>query len=103
MSRRRIAFARVAAAALDHAESILQRWLPEGRRDGAEWVCRNPTRADARPGSFKVNTRTGLWADFAANERGRDLIALAAYLHGLDQADAARRVAAMLGIDPYER
>lgn len=98
----RIAFSRVADAALMHAETILSRWLPSGRRVGSEWLARNPTRGDSRLGSFKVNVRTGKWSDFATGDGGRDLISLAAYLYRLDQPDAARRVAEMVGISPYE-
>jgi hypothetical protein len=99
---RRIAFARVAAAALDHADTLVRRWLPDGRREGAEWVALNPTRADNKKGSFKLNLRSGKWSDFATGDSGGDLIALAAYLFHLDQAEAARKIAAALGIDPYE-
>jgi hypothetical protein len=56
---RRIAFRRVADAALAYADALVRRWLPDGRRKGAEWVARNPTRVDRRRGSFKVNVRTG--------------------------------------------
>jgi hypothetical protein len=62
----------------------------------------NPTRADRRRGSFKVNLNTGRWSDFAAGAAGGDLIALAAYLFHLSQAEAALKIAAMLGVDPYE-
>jgi hypothetical protein len=99
---RRIAFARIASAALDHADILVRRWLPAGRREGAEWVALNPTRADSSKGSFKINLRTGRWCDFATGDAGGDLIALAAFLFHLDQADAARKIAAALGIDPYE-
>jgi hypothetical protein len=78
----------------------VQRWLPDGRRSGQEWVARNPTRADRHPGSFKVNLVTGRWADFATGHVGGDAISLAAYLFGLSQVDAARRIATMLSIDP---
>jgi len=98
-----IEFKRIADATLGHVDSIVQRWLPNGKREGREWVAINPTRSDQRKGSFKVNLRTGRWSDFATDQRGGDLISLAAYLHRLSQADAAVRVAAMLGIDPYER
>jgi hypothetical protein len=100
---RRIAFGRIAEAALGHGDTIVRRWLPDGRREGAEWVAINPTRDDRRKGSFKINIRTGRWSDFATNDRGGDLISLASYLHRMSQAAAAVRVAAMLGIDPYER
>ena len=99
---RRIAFARIAAEAAAHAESICARWLPGGHREAGEWVARNPRRPDRRLGSFKVNLRSGKWGDFATGDRGGDLIALGAYLFDLDQAEAARRVADMLGVDPYE-
>jgi hypothetical protein len=100
--RRRIAFHRIVDAALERAPLIVLRWLPGGRRDGAEWVSRNPTRDDRHSGSFKVNVRTGKWGDFATGDRGADLISLAAYLFRLPQAQAALRVAEMLGVDPYD-
>lgn len=100
--RRRIAFGRIAEAALARSESIVMRWCPDGRREGAEWVARNPTRADHRPGSFKVNLRTGRWGDFSTGDKGGDLIALAAFLFDLDMGEAARRVADMCGVDPHE-
>jgi hypothetical protein len=100
---RRIAFARIADAALAHADTLARRWLPDGRREGAEWVAINPTRADTRKGSFKINLRSGRWGDFATGDAGGDLVALAAYLFHLDQAEAARKIAQALGIDdPYE-
>jgi len=99
---RKIAFRRIADAALARAELIVRRWLPDGRRDGAEWVCRNPTRDDRSRGSFKVNFRTGKWGDFATDDRGGDLVSLAAYLFKLSQAEAAFKVADMIGIEPYE-
>jgi hypothetical protein len=98
--RGRIDFRKISDAAAASAETIVRRWLPDGRRDGREWVARNPRRADRRKGSFKVNLRTGAWGDFATDDRGGDLISLAAYLFGLTQAEAAERVADMLGINP---
>ena len=93
-------FSRVNAAALTVLPSLLDRWLPDGRKQGVEWVARNPNRSDRRPGSFSVNTRNGRWADFATGERGGDVVSLAAYLHGLGQAEAARKLADMLGLAP---
>ncbi|TBW39299.1 hypothetical protein EYW49_07380 [Siculibacillus lacustris] len=53
----------------------------------------NPTRTDHRPGSFKVNLRTGRWGDFSTGDKGGDLIALAAFLHtNGDMGEAARSV-----------
>ena len=95
-----IDFARINSAALSALPSLLSRWLPDGRRMGHEWVARNPTRTDQKPGSFRVNMHTGRWADFATDDRGGDPISLAAYLAGTGQAEAARALADMLGVSP---
>ena len=88
----------LARAALPYLPQLLHRWLPNGRRQGSEWVALNPRRNDVRLGSFKTNLRKGKWADFATGDRGGDVISLAAYLFDLSQAEAARRIAQMLGI-----
>src|SRR6185295_3060558 len=82
-SSARIRFHQVRAGALALAEELVPRWLPRGRRMGSEWVALNPTRADGRPGSFKINLRSGRWADFATGDAGGDLISLRAYLEGI--------------------
>ncbi len=58
-------FAAINNAALRVLPALVARWLPDGRQQGYEWVARNPRRVDRRPGSFRVNLRTGRWADFA--------------------------------------
>lgn len=96
--RHRVDFARVNALALVRLPELLARWLPDGRVSGREYVARNPTRDDRRPGSFRANVHTGKWADFATGDRGGDVVSLAAYLGGLSQFEAARRLADMLGV-----
>jgi len=49
-------------------------------------------------GSFSINIRTGRWSDFATNACGGDVVSLAAYLAHLNQAEAAEKLASMLGI-----
>ena len=93
-----IDFAAINGAALGRAVDLLQRWLPDGRLEGHEYVARNPRRADRRLGSFKINIATGRWSDFATGDRGGDLVSLGAYLAEIGQAEAARRLAAMLGL-----
>ncbi len=82
-------------SALPH---LLRRWLPDGKAVGAEYVALNPRRPDRKAGSFKVNLRTGKWADFATGDKGGDVVSLAAYLAGIGQATAALRLAEMLGV-----
>jgi hypothetical protein len=95
-ARSSIDFRAINLAAMTILPALAARWLPSGKRCGVEWVALNPTRPDRRPGSFKVNLRTGLWADFATGQRGGDIISLAAYLSGISQVEAARRLRLML-------
>ena len=98
-----IDFKQVAAAALTHAESLVPEWLPNGKRSGHEWLSINPTRNDGKAGSFSVNLKTGVWADFATDDSGGDLVSLYAYLNHLSQIEAARDLAQRLGIGERER
>jgi hypothetical protein len=93
----RIDFALVNRAALADLPAVLRRRLPDGCVVGGEFIARNPTRDDRRPGSFKINIRTGRWADFATGDRGSDPVSLIAYLDTCSQGAAARRLAAELG------
>ena len=58
---------------LSNATHWLKQWLPEGHMEGNEFVALNPTRADRKKGSFRINIRTGKWADFATSDQGGDL------------------------------
>ena len=91
-------FAEVNRAALAAFPAVLNRLLPGGKRDGHEFIAINPRRADRHPGSFRINMRTGKWADFATGDRGGDPISLTAYLEDKSQGDAARLLARMLGV-----
>lgn len=97
----RIDFERVNSSALARAVAVVRGLLPEGRLEGHEYVARNPLRHDRRPGTFKINVVSGRWADFATGDGGGDLVALAAYLTGLNQREAAIRLAESLGISPW--
>lgn len=92
-------FSAVNRAALAVLPMLLRRWLPDGRIESNEYVALNPRRSDRHQGSFKMNLRTGRWADFACDARGGDPVSLSAYLSGLSQTEAALRLATMLGID----
>lgn len=101
---KKIHFQGINLEALTRIDTLLSRWLPGGRYEGDEYTVCNPKRGDRRPGSFRINTNTGAWADFATSgARGGDLISLAAYLFNLKQGDAAKEMAKMLGVPVYER
>jgi hypothetical protein len=92
-------FKELNSVALQSAPAILGQILPGGRREGVNYVVRNPRRGDRSSGSFKINVHNGLWADFATNDRGGDLISLIAYIDDSSQMQAARRLANMIGFD----
>jgi hypothetical protein len=92
----RIDFQTIRAVALRNGLTICKRIVPGGRVTGFEYVVKNPKRIDRHIGSFKINLRTGHWADFATNERGGDLIALVAWRYDVSQSEAARRLASFL-------
>jgi hypothetical protein len=97
-----IDFAAINRAGLAFLGSVLWRLAPGGKVVAGEYIARNPTRADTRPGSFKVrflDPRAGAWADFATGDKGGDVVSLVAYIEGVSQAEAARRLARMLGLD----
>jgi hypothetical protein len=99
-SRDRVDFAAVNGAALAALPAVLGRLLPGGRRDGPEYVALNPRRADRHLGSFRINLRTGKWADFATGDRGGDPVSLTAFIENKSQVEAARLLARMLGVLP---
>jgi putative DNA primase/helicase len=96
-SRRHVDFEAVNRAALARLPELLARLLPGGRRIGREWVCGNLRGEPGR--SCRVNLATGRWADFATGERGGDPVSLYAAILRVPQAEAARRLAELLGVE----
>ena len=75
------------------------RWPPRRRRMGFQ-------EPDARRSQARI-VQGEPWhrqvGDFATGDRGGDLVSLAAYLFKFSQADAALKVADMIGVEPYEQ
>ena len=92
-------FAAINLAALSVLAALLARWLPNGRREGHEYLALNPRRADRHLGSFRINLRTGRWTDFATDDRGGDPVSLLAFLEACSQTEAARRLARALAME----
>jgi hypothetical protein len=103
MCRHSIDFNRINAEALLCLEAVCRRLLPNGRREGHEYVGLNPRRGDRRLGSFKVNLNTGVWADFASGDKGSDPVSLVAFLEDCRQGEAALKLAGMLGLNARVR
>lgn len=63
--------ARLQGRALELARML----APDGVLIGQEWNARNPSRNDAKRGSFMVNVRKGVWRDFAGgDDDGGDML-----------------------------
>ena len=78
-------------------EVILRRLLPTGKKAGNEYVALNPKRSDAHLGSFRINTTTWKWADFATGDKGGDIISLYAYIKSVNQLTAAKELLRLIG------
>ena len=76
---------------------------PAERTRRREYLPINPTRNDHKPGSLSINRDSGAWSDFATDDRGGDLVALAAYVLGCRQIEAAERLADHFGIAKPDR
>jgi uncharacterized protein (DUF927 family) len=88
-----IDFAAINEQALEHAEDIFEKWIPDGKYVGKEYQPLNPKRNDFEIGSFSINTESGVWADFADDEaKGGDLVSLIAYLEDRSQSEAAKKL-----------
>lgn len=92
-----INFEALAAALLAQAEHLVPMWLPGGAQRGHEYQC--ASLSGGRGSSCSVNLSTGRWGDFATDEKGSDLVALYAAIHGLDMGKAAVQVARDLGLE----
>lgn len=79
------------AQLLNGARAILSSWFTNGKIQGHEFKVGN--LAGDKGESLSVNLSTGVWADFAANESGGDLISLYAAIHGINQGDAYKELA----------
>ncbi|MGN6932730.1 DUF5906 domain-containing protein, partial [Neisseria sp. P0013.S004] len=93
--------ATISSAALSSLDNLWAEGLSSGRYDGHGFGALNPTRADKELGSFRINTRTGAWADFATGDKGGDLIELYAYLNSCNTAPAARSIAERLSLGGF--
>ncbi len=92
-----INFVAVRNAVRGYEHTILRQLLPNGKKDGDEYVALNPTRNDKKLGSFRINTRSWKWADFATNDKGGDIISLYAYVRGVNQLTAAKEILKITG------
>lgn len=82
---------------LGRAEEVCAHLLPEGRRDGHEWRCGSIRGEKGK--SFGVNLTTGVFADFAGDNKGDNLLELWRQARGHGTVGpSAKEAAQWLGI-----
>jgi len=89
---------RIAERARGHGERILERWLPGGKRQGKEYVVRNPHRDDKHVGNLSVEIASGKGGDFATGETFGDFVGTVAFAQQCGMSEAAEALAQFLGI-----
>jgi hypothetical protein len=87
-------FDRVNRAALARSREFIPALLPGGT-GGRQYVVARPN--DQRLLSIFLDS--GKWSDFQVVDHGGDLIGLIAHVFGITRRDAARLIAARLGIE----
>jgi len=90
-------FSALADELLKQADTLVPLWLPDGVKEGKEYVC--ASLSGGKGHSCKVNLVKGVWKDFATGETGLDLISLYAGIHGLGMGKAAHELAVDLGLE----
>ncbi|MBI4997282.1 MAG: DUF927 domain-containing protein [Rhodocyclales bacterium] len=91
---------RIASAAAAHGPVILDRWLPGGKRQGKEYLVRNPHRDDGSVGSLSVEIATGRGGDFATGEVFGDFVGCVAFALQCGMSEAAEAVAEFIRLPP---
>jgi hypothetical protein len=77
----------VDALALPYLRHLLSCWLPNGKIQGDQYIALNPTRDDRNLGSFQINIKTALWADFATDDKGKGAFSIVKYLFKENEQD----------------
>lgn len=81
-----------------NAQAVAEMLLPNGKREGHEWVCGSVAGEKGR--SLRVclsGSKAGIWKDFATDEGG-DLITLWRAVKGLSMVDALAEIRDHLGV-----
>lgn len=91
-----MSFEEVNQAALTAYPALLKVLFPGGRVQGREFVCGDLSGKSGR--SLSINLAKGVWRDFARGDSGSDPVSLWAAAHGCSQSEAARILAAQLGL-----
>ncbi|MDL2315691.1 toprim domain-containing protein [Desulfovibrio sp. OttesenSCG-928-A18] len=88
----------IAKMLAERAEEVCQWLLPGGQRRGQEWMVGNIFGDSGDSLRVNIGGKAGVWRDFAADERGGDLIDLIMASRGVAKSEAIKEAKAFLGI-----
>lgn len=88
----------IAKMLADRAEDVCRWLLPSGKRRGHEWRVGSVHGGEGDSLGVNLAGKSGTWRDFAADERGGDLIDLIMACRGLVKAEAVKEAKEFLGI-----
>lgn len=96
-----IDFEKTRAEITPYIETLIERWLSAGKRNGRYWMVGSLMN---EPGeSLAVDLQNGIWKDYATGEKGGDLISLWAAMHRIEQLEAAKQVLEQIGSGQIEK
>lgn len=82
------------------AEDVARHLLPEGRKQGAEWLAGSVGGEAGKSLGVRVaGTKAGVWADFSCPEHSGDLLDLWMAVRGMPLPDAMAESARFVGIE----
>lgn len=87
--------------AIPHLQDILFGLFPAGRIEGFEF-CIGDFRGN-KGDSLKINLRTGVWAEFAGNEKGGNIMGVIEHALSIPYAEACVWLEKRLGIEPEKK
>lgn len=85
-------------AALGRLEQFTDHHGLDAQMAGNCLVAYNPKQTKSRGLSLSINPETGAWSDFSVDDKGENLISLAAYLMEISEHDAARYLTDLLSL-----
>ena len=93
-------FAAVNRAAIARADDVALRLLPGGMRRGKYWVAGDLSGVAGKSLRLRLGgDKAGCWMDNATGEKGGDFVSLAAAVARIPQAEAARQLGRILGVE----
>jgi hypothetical protein len=80
----------------ERREALCRHLLPGGHKEGCRWLAGSILGEPGR--SFDVNLRTGVFGDWAADQKGEGMISLWMQAQGVDFKTATQQLSAWIGL-----